>query len=108
MNHLSEWKRIYHPRSGKFIYKHKGTGVITDSLFKIGKTLKKPLIGALKKKTGKNVAEKGTNKASVIVKIAGDNIGNILRKRSSKAGSQSRPTSAANTMVRLNQLIASL
>ena len=93
MNHLSEWKRIYHPKSGKFIYKHKGTGVLTDSLFKIGKAMKKTFVGILKQ-AGKKVAEKGINKASdVVVKKAGDKIGNILRKKEGEsekdpAGSQ--------------------
>ena len=33
MNHPSEWKNIYYPPRGIYVYKHKGTGVITDSLF---------------------------------------------------------------------------
>ena len=46
--------------------------------------MKKPIL-AIVKKTGKKVAEKGINKASdVVVKKAGDKIGNILRKRSSE------------------------
>ena len=49
MNHPSEWKRSYYPKLGKHVYKHKGTGVITDSLFKIGKVAKKPVAGLLKK-----------------------------------------------------------
>ena len=81
MNHPSEWKRIYHPRSEKYVYKRKGMGVITDSLMKIGKAMKKPITGVLKQ-AGKKLAEKGINKASdVVVKKAGDKIGNILRKR---------------------------
>ena len=81
---------------------------MTDSLFKIGKAMKKPLIDVLKK-TGKKVAEKGINKASdVVVKNAGDKIGNILRKRKSGQATK-RPTKPKNdAMVRLNQLIASL
>ena len=93
MNHTSEWKKIYHPKFGKYVYKHKGTGVVVDSLFKIGKVLKKPLLN-LAKKAGKQVAEKGIAKASdVVVKKAGDKIGNVLRRRANK-GSQ-RPTGVA-------------
>ena len=84
MNHTSEWQKVYHPKFGKYVYKHKGTGVLVDSLFKIGKVLKKPLID-LAKKTGKKVAEKGIEKVStVVVKKAGDKIGNVLRKRANK------------------------
>ena len=50
---------------------------MTDSLFKIGKMLKKPLIGVLKK-TAENRVEKESN---IAVKKADDKIGNILRKR---------------------------
>ena len=80
MNHTSEWQNIYHPKFGKYVYKHKGTGVLVDSLFKIGKVLKKPILN-LAKKAGKQVAEKGIAKASdVVVKKAGDKIGNVLRR----------------------------
>ena len=58
MNHPSEWKRIYHSKLGKYVCKHKGTGVITDSLFKTGKVVKKPVVNLLKQ-AGKKVAEKG-------------------------------------------------
>ena len=112
MNHPSEWKRIYHPRSGKYVYKHKGTGVITDSLIKIGKAMKKPITNVLKQ-AGKKVAEKSINKASdVFVKKAGDKIGDILRKRSTKANppvpKQPQTKNPTDSLVRLNNLIANL
>ena len=109
----------YHLKFGRHVYKHKGTGVITDSLFKLGKVVKKPVVNFLKK-TGKKVAEKGINKASdVVVKKAGDKIGNILRKRKQKSlGSKQRLRVVSttrqlnqpknNSLVRLNNLIASL
>ena len=115
MNHPSEWKRIYHPKLEKHVYKHKGTGVITDSLFKIGKVVKKPVVGLLKQ-AGKKVAEKGINKASnIVVKKAGDKIGNILRKKTKTTPSAaSVPKQRLNqpkqndALVRLNNLIANL
>ena len=92
MNHTSEWTRFYHPKKGRYFYKHKGTGVITDSLFKIGKVLKKPMAN-LAKKLGKKVAEKGAEKVStVVVKKAGDKIENILRnRRKLRANPQPQP-----------------
>ena len=65
MNHTSEWTRFYHPKKGRYFYKHKGTGVVTDSLFKIGKVLKKPLVN-LAKQVGKKVAEKGVEKFQML------------------------------------------
>ena len=113
MNHPSEWQKIYHPRIGKYVYKHKGTGVITDSLFSIGRNLKKPILAIMKK-----TAEKGINKASdVVVKKAGDKIGNILRKRSSEAEGKSKRAGSEATkqsgtrseeMMRLNNLLSKL
>ena len=92
MNHTSEWAKIYHPKFGKYVYKHKGTGVVVDSLFKIGKVLKKPLLN-LAKKAGKQVAEKGIAKASdVVVKKAGDKIGNVLRRRGERRAANRETT----------------
>ena len=130
MNHTSEWQKIYHPKFGKYVYKHKGTGVLVDSLFKIGKVLKKPILN-LAKKAGKQVAEKGIAKASdVVVKKAGDKISNVLRsgaRRRMNRGaqrSQERPTanqrakqgmppkqnkaSFHQDLIKLNNLIAQL
>ena len=90
MNHPSEWQKIYHPKIGKYVYKHKGTGVITDSLFSIGRNLKKPILAIVKK----TAEETGGKIAIKAVKKAGDKIGNILRKRSSETGSRRRPSEA--------------
>ena len=101
MNHTSEWTRFYHPKKGRYFYKHKGTGVVTDSLFKIGKVLKKPLAN-LAKQVGKKVAEKGAEKVSnVVVKKAGDKIENILRNRGKlKVKPQPQPTSRSQKPAR--------
>ena len=115
MNHPSEWQLIYHPKFGKKVYKHKGTGVITDSLFKIGRVMKKPLANL-----GKKVVEKSINKASdVAVKKAGDKIESILRKRSrektpakrqtpSAPSAPSKPQRRKSQMQELNNLISQL
>ena len=29
-----EYRRYYHPKLGKFIYQHKGSGLIVDNIFK--------------------------------------------------------------------------
>ena len=115
MNHTSEWTRFYHPKKGRFFYKHKGTGVVTDSLFKIGKVLKKPLV-KLAKQVGKKVAEKGAEKVSnVMVKKAGDKIENILRKRGKKTPQLAKdttktpkPTTNHQALLQLNNLISQL
>ena len=116
MNHISEWKRFYHPKKGRYFYKHKGTGVVTDSLFKIGKVLKKPLVN-LAKQVGKKVAEKGAEKVSnVVVKKAGDKTENVLRNRGkskpqlakASAKTSTAPTTRHQDLIKLNNLIAQL
>ena len=41
MNHPSEWTRYYDAPKGTYRYKHKGTGVVRDTLMAIGKRFKK-------------------------------------------------------------------
>ena len=49
------FKRIYHPKLGKFVYQHKGSGLIVDNIFKpiSGKllTVSKAVLKPLAKKT---------------------------------------------------------
>ena len=49
-----EFSRYYHPKMGKFVYKHKGTGVIVDNIFKPMKAA----ASAVFKKFAKPVAKK--------------------------------------------------
>ena len=41
MNHPSEWTRYYDAPKGTYRYKHKGTGVVRDTLMAIKKRFKK-------------------------------------------------------------------
>ena len=41
MNHPSEWARYYDAPKGTYRYKHKGTGVVRDTLMNIGKAVQK-------------------------------------------------------------------
>jgi len=38
MNHPSEWAKFFDERAGRYRYKHKGLGVVRDTLIDIGKT----------------------------------------------------------------------
>ena len=69
------YKRIYNPSLGKFVYKHKGSGLIMDNIFKpmkmiVDKVLKPVAKKALKSgiesagdKLGKKVVEKVAEKS---------------------------------------------
>ena len=72
---LNEYRRIYHPSFGKFVYKHKGSGLIVDNILKpikmiVDKVLKPVAKKALKSgiesagdKLGKKVVEKVAEKS---------------------------------------------
>ena len=41
MNHLSKWTKFFDERAGRHCYKHKGLGVVRETLMAIGKVFKK-------------------------------------------------------------------
>jgi len=76
MNHPSEWARFFDENTGSYRYKHKGSGVIRDTLKTIGKVFKN---------TAKNVAKKTAEKATkTIAEKAGDKVGELAVAKGSK------------------------
>ena len=49
-----EFMRFYHPKLGRFVYKHKGSGIIVDNIFKPMKNV----VSSVFKKFAKPVAKK--------------------------------------------------
>ena len=39
-----EFKKFYHPKLGKFVYKHKGSGIIVDNIFKQMSRMLSPVV----------------------------------------------------------------
>ena len=80
MNHPSEWTRYYDAPQGTYRYKHKGTGVVRDTLMAIGrlftkKAAKEKARQALKravkeasKKVVEKAAEKGADKIQAVLR----------------------------------------
>ena len=50
-----EFKRFYHPKLGRFVYKHKGSGLIVDNIFKPLKSVASSVL----KNFAKPIAKKG-------------------------------------------------
>ena len=71
-----EYKRIYHPKLGRFVYEHKGSGIIVDNIFK---PIKSVLTSAFKKVT-KPMAKKALESG---ISHAGDKLG---KKAAEKSG----------------------
>ena len=61
MNHPSEWAKFFDKKTGRYRYKHKGSGVIRDTFMNIGKVFKNNENNVAKKtieKATKTIAEK--------------------------------------------------
>ena len=86
MNHPSEWARYYDAPKGTYRYRHKGTGVVRDTLMAIGKRFKKQAtrqslkqaVNEASKQMLKKAAEKVTEKAA---EKGADKIQAVLRSR---------------------------
>ena len=96
MNHPSEWARYYDAPKGTYRYKHKGTGVVRDTLMNIGKRFKKKVTRQTLKKAvneaSKQMLKKAAEKAE---EKAADKIQAVLR-----SGDTPRPKSKKTAGVR--------
>ena len=86
MYHPSEWARFFDENTGRYRYKHKGSGVIRDTFMTIGKVLKNNVKNVAKKKTAekttKTIAEKaGQRVGEFAVEKGSKQIRKILQKR---------------------------
>ena len=77
-----EFKRIYHPSLGRYVYEHRGNGLIVDNIMK-------PLKGAISaaaNKAGRAVAKaisKGASKTAkaAAAKVKSEKSGDLIRRR---------------------------
>ena len=102
-----EFKKIYHPRTGRYVYKHRGNGIIVDNLMKPLKRVASALTGQVLKPFAKKAIQAGVSQAGERVgKKAADKViersGELIRKRlqgkkSSKSSTKSSKASKART-----------
>ena len=64
MNHPSKWAKFFDENSGRYRYKHKGSGVIRDTLITVGKVFKD---NGFEKETCKYFAKPNTKKSDALV-----------------------------------------
>ena len=122
MNHPSEWTRFFDEKTGTFRYKHKGSGVIRDTLMTIGKVLKGTLKNVAKKtaeKTAKTIAEKtGQKVGEIAVEKGSKQIRKLLQERKKKPMRQDAknkltnilqnqvPKKSDDALLKLNRILA--
>ena len=59
-----EFMRFYHPKLGKFVYKHKGFGIIVDNIFKPMRRIFTPVIKKFARKSGEKALKSGVSHLS--------------------------------------------
>ena len=92
------YKRIFHPGLGKFVYKHKGSGLIVDNIFKpmkkiVDKVLKPIAKKALKsgiESAGDKIGKKAVEKVAEKSRPSFHERPSVFRKKSSKSTKQTK------------------
>ena len=80
----NDYKRIYHPKLGVFVYKHIGSGLIVDNIFKPMKRIMSTVLKPLAKKALKPLAKKALKSG---IESAGDKLGKkVVEKVAEKSG----------------------
>jgi len=54
-----EFMRFYHPKLGKFVYQHKGSGIIVDNIFKPMKSVMSSVVKKFTKPLVKKAVKSG-------------------------------------------------
>ena len=114
-----EFKKIYHPRLGRYVYEHRGNGLIVDNLLKpIGRKAKElgsKVVQPFLKKKAKEIGKKGLAKAGEKIgqKVAQklsprEMAGDLIQKRLNKTSSNSRPVKKRQKAQDVNTLINNL
>ena len=102
--HSREFKKIYHSRLGRYVYEHRGNGLIVDNLFKplgkkakeIGKKVVQPF---LKAKAKEGLSKAGEKLGKRAVQMTSETDGDLIRKRlngTSNGSSKGRQGRKAN------------
>ena len=122
MNHPSDWARFFDENAGSYRYKHKGSGVIRDTLMTFGKVFKGTVKNLAKKaaeKATKTIAEKAGRKIGELAVEKGANqIRKKLQERQQKQISQNakkklanilqnqKPKKSEDAYIKLNRILA--
>ena len=105
-----EFTRIYHPRLGKFVYRHKGSGIIVDNIFKPLKNISTSIFKRSAKKAGEKVGKKISrekSKSSGLREKSGDVIMKKLAKmRKGTSNAELQKKEEESTDMILNRLIS--
>ena len=77
-----EFKRFYHPKLGRFVSQHKGSGLIVDNIFKPLKSVASSVFKKFAKPIAKKALESGVSHAGDrLGKAAAEKSGDLIMKK---------------------------
>ena len=89
-----EFSRFFHPKLGRFVYRHKGTGLIVDNIFKPMRAVASAVFSKFAKPVAKKVLQSGISHAGdKLGKKAAEKSGDLIMK---KLGNMGKPKAPAN------------
>ena len=81
-----EFMRFYHPKLGRFVYKHKGSGIIVDNIFKPMKSVVSSIFKKFAKPVAKKALESGiSHTGERLGKKISEKSGDLIMKKLAKA-----------------------
>ena len=100
MMNSKEFKRIYHPKLGRYVYAHRGNGLIVDNLLKpiqrkakeFGSKVVQPFLKKKAKETISAAGEKLGQKAIEKWTQKSENAGDLIRQRLDRQQRNGRQT----------------
>ena len=77
-----EFSRYYNPRSGRFVFRHKGTGLIVDNIFKPMRKVASAVFSKFAKPIAKKALQSGISHAGdKLGKKAAEKSGDLIMKK---------------------------
>ena len=107
-----EFMRFYHPKLGRFVYKHKGSGIIVDNIFKPMKSAVSSIFKKFAKPVAKKALESGiSHTGERLGKKISEKSGDLIMKKLAKARATptmktTTPKKEESTDTILNRLIS--
>ena len=107
-----EFMRFYHPHLGRFVYKHKGSGIIVDNIFKPMKNVLTSVFKKVVKPVAKKTLETGLTKTGEkLGKKISEKSGELIMKKLAKARLTPTPKTSTSKRVEstddiINRLIS--
>ena len=93
-----EFSRFFHPKLGRFVYRHKGTGLIVDNIFKPMRAVASAVFNKFAKPVAKKALQSGISHAGdKLGKKAAEKSGDLIMKKLGNMGkAASKPKAPAS------------